>query len=255
MAGEEIVRIGSRDLEGEVRRELDHHLGGERQRRYVLAVSMLAGILFGLAPALANSRAALFSITRGTGTSLARGRLRHVLISAQVAVSLTLMIAGGLLVRSASQELNMETGYEAERVVSVRRRRPSHARSRDPHGDRRSEEQCTGLDAAGKSPSRCLRVDVGEGAGRGRVSPAARRALWPQRNRRRLFRRCIAAVPGYCAGRQLAAVPAGAAHRSTRGTQRSVTRRDELWKTRVPFSLMPRVVTELAVASTAANSV
>ena len=86
---------------------------------YVLAISMLAGILFGLAPALASSRAALFSITRGTGTSLARGRLRHVLIAAQVAVSLTLMIAGGLLVRSASQALNMETGYDAERVVSV----------------------------------------------------------------------------------------------------------------------------------------
>jgi predicted permease len=86
---------------------------------YVLAISMLAGILFGLAPALASSRAALFSITRGTGTSLPRGRLRHALIAAQVAVSLTLMIAGGLLVRSASQALNMETGYDAERVVSV----------------------------------------------------------------------------------------------------------------------------------------
>jgi hypothetical protein len=34
MAGEEIVQIGSGDLEGEVRRELDHHLGCERQRRY-----------------------------------------------------------------------------------------------------------------------------------------------------------------------------------------------------------------------------
>ena len=86
---------------------------------YVLAISMLAGILFGLVPALATSRAALFAITRGTGTSLARGRLRHVLIAAQVAVSLTLMIAGGLLVRSASQALNMETGYETERVISV----------------------------------------------------------------------------------------------------------------------------------------
>jgi predicted permease len=85
----------------------------------VLAISMLAGILFGLAPALATSRAALFAITRGTGTSLARGRLRHVLIAAQVAASLTLMIAGGLLVRSASQALNMETGYDTERVISV----------------------------------------------------------------------------------------------------------------------------------------
>ena len=86
---------------------------------YVLAISVLAGVLFGLAPALASSRSALFSITRGTGTSLARGRLRHVLIAAQVAVSLTLMIAGGLLVRSASQALKMDTGYDGERVISV----------------------------------------------------------------------------------------------------------------------------------------
>jgi hypothetical protein len=34
MAGEEIVQIGSGDLESAVRSELDHHLGGERQRRY-----------------------------------------------------------------------------------------------------------------------------------------------------------------------------------------------------------------------------
>ena len=34
MAGEEIVQIGAGDLENEFRRELDHHLGGERQRRY-----------------------------------------------------------------------------------------------------------------------------------------------------------------------------------------------------------------------------
>ena len=94
---------------------------------YVLAISMLASILFGLAPALASSRAALFSITRGTGTSLPRGRLRHVLIAAQVAVSLTLMIAGGLLVRSASQALNMATGYDAERVVSVNLQFPETA--------------------------------------------------------------------------------------------------------------------------------
>ncbi|MPZ18273.1 MAG: FtsX-like permease family protein [Luteitalea sp.] len=86
---------------------------------YVLAISVLAGMLFGLAPAMASSRSALFSITRGTGTSLVRSRLRHGLIAAQVAVSLTLMIAGGLLVRSASQALSMDTGYDGERVINV----------------------------------------------------------------------------------------------------------------------------------------
>jgi predicted permease len=86
---------------------------------YVLTLSVFAGLLFGLAPALASSRSALFAATRGTGASPGRSRLRHGLIAAQVAVSLTLMIAGGLLVRSAIQALTMDTGYDADRVVGV----------------------------------------------------------------------------------------------------------------------------------------
>ena len=101
---------------------------------YVLAVSMLAGLLFGLRAGAREFPRRVFSVTRGTGTSLARGRLRHGLIAAQVAVSLTLMIAGGLLVRSASQALNMETGYDAERVVSVTSAVPGDCRR---HGARR----------------------------------------------------------------------------------------------------------------------
>ena len=86
---------------------------------YVLVMSVLAGVLFGLVPALASSRSGSFSTTRGTGTSLVRSRLRQGLITAQVAVSLTLLIASGLLVRSASQALEMDTGYDAERVISL----------------------------------------------------------------------------------------------------------------------------------------
>jgi predicted permease len=86
---------------------------------YVVAISLLAGVLFGLGPALASSRSALFSISRETGTSLVRSRLRQGLIAAQVAISLTLMIAGGLLVRSATRAINMDTGYDGARVISL----------------------------------------------------------------------------------------------------------------------------------------
>jgi predicted permease len=86
---------------------------------YVLVLSLFAGLVFGLVPALAGSRSALSSVTRSTGASPGRGRLRHGLIAAQVAVSLMLMIAGGLLVRSAIQALTMDTGYDADRVVAV----------------------------------------------------------------------------------------------------------------------------------------
>jgi macrolide transport system ATP-binding/permease protein len=86
---------------------------------YVLAISVFAGLLFGLAPAIESSRSALFSTIRGAGTSPARGRLRHVLIAAQVAVSLALMIAGAMLVRSANHALKMDTGYAGDHVIDL----------------------------------------------------------------------------------------------------------------------------------------
>ncbi len=86
---------------------------------YVLGISLAAGVVFGLAPAVATSRAALYSILRDTGSSLTRSRLRSLLIAAQVAVSLTLMIAGSLLLRSANRALSMETGYADRHVVDV----------------------------------------------------------------------------------------------------------------------------------------
>jgi len=86
---------------------------------YVLILSLSAGLLFGLPPALTNTRSALFAISRNTSGSSGRSRLRHRLIATQVAVSLTLLIAGGLLVRSAIQAITMATGYDVDRVVGV----------------------------------------------------------------------------------------------------------------------------------------
>jgi len=86
---------------------------------YVLALSVTAGLLFGLPPALTHTRSALFAVTRTTGGSHGRSRLRHGLIAAQVAVSLALMIAGSLLIRSAIQALTMDTGYDVDRLVAV----------------------------------------------------------------------------------------------------------------------------------------
>jgi putative ABC transport system permease protein len=87
---------------------------------YVLAVSVFAGVLFGLAPAIESSGSALLSTIRGGGTSPVRSRrLRDFLIAAQVAVSLALMIAGSMLVRSAIHTLRMNTGYDGERVVDL----------------------------------------------------------------------------------------------------------------------------------------
>jgi len=100
---------------------------------YVLALSAFAGVLFGLAPAIESSRSALFSTIRGEGTSPARSRLRHVLIAAQVAVSLALMIAGAMLVRSANHALNMNTGYDGDHVIDLNLQFPEESQYTADH--------------------------------------------------------------------------------------------------------------------------
>jgi putative ABC transport system permease protein len=87
---------------------------------YVLAASAVAGLLFGLAPALQSSRSAVSSTIRGAAAATpGRSRLRHALVATQVAVSLALMIAGALLTRSAARALGMSTGYDANRVIDL----------------------------------------------------------------------------------------------------------------------------------------
>ncbi len=95
---------------------------------YVLAVSVVAGILFGLAPAIESSRSALFFVIRGAGDSPRRSRLRNLLITAQVAVSLALMIAGSMLIRSAIRALDMDTGYDGGRIFELSLQFPEEAR-------------------------------------------------------------------------------------------------------------------------------
>ena len=88
---------------------------------YVFGVSLLAGLLFGFAPALESSKPSLASALKEEGAqfvfSTGKWRVRDGLIAVQVAVCLVLMIAGGLLIRSSIRALKMETGYEAKRVL------------------------------------------------------------------------------------------------------------------------------------------
>jgi predicted permease len=93
---------------------------------YVLGISLLAGVLFGLAPALESSRSALAAAFKANlAHSPARGkRIRDVLVGAQVAVSLVLLIGGSMLVRSSLRALKMDTGYDDKHGMSLTLRFP-----------------------------------------------------------------------------------------------------------------------------------
>jgi macrolide transport system ATP-binding/permease protein len=93
---------------------------------YVFCLSLVAGVLFGLAPALESSGAALSSALKASsGTAKVRNRwMRNVLMAAQVAFSLMLLIAGSMLIRSSIRALKMDTGYDSKHVVSLDLRFP-----------------------------------------------------------------------------------------------------------------------------------
>jgi len=86
---------------------------------YALAISLVAGILFGLAPAMESSRCALSSASRGSTSPVRSRRAQDFLIAAQVSLSLVLMISGSMLIRSAINSLKMETGYESKHIVDL----------------------------------------------------------------------------------------------------------------------------------------
>jgi putative ABC transport system permease protein len=85
----------------------------------VSAVSLLAGILSGMAPALQTSRSVLASSQRGSTSSRSSRRLQNVLVAAQVALSLVLMAAGSMAIRSSINALTLDTGYESRHTFAV----------------------------------------------------------------------------------------------------------------------------------------
>jgi predicted permease len=90
---------------------------------FVFAISILAGVVFGLVPALESSKPNLTSALKEDGAlavlPAGKGRLRAVLIGIQVTVSLVLLIAGGILIRSSMRVLEMKTGYETKHVLAL----------------------------------------------------------------------------------------------------------------------------------------
>lgn len=84
----------------------------------VCLLSVVSGVLFGVAPAVVGSQAAS-EAARGSTTSRRARRLQDVLVACQVALSLVLMLGGSLLIHGARQTLSREPGYDAARVAAV----------------------------------------------------------------------------------------------------------------------------------------
>jgi predicted permease len=90
---------------------------------FALLVSLLAGLGFGLVPALQSSKAeiavAIREGARGSGTSGKTNRLRGVLIASESALAVVLMVGAGLLLRTFWGLLQENPGFNPSRIVAA----------------------------------------------------------------------------------------------------------------------------------------
>ena len=88
---------------------------------YLCGVTVLTGILFGLAPSLHASRTSLNDVlkdeSRG-GTSGGQARLRNALVIAEMSISLVLLVGAGLLLRSLHALLRQDPGFNLHSVLT-----------------------------------------------------------------------------------------------------------------------------------------
>ncbi len=89
---------------------------------FTLALSIVAGVLFGLAPAIEVSRPSLAAALRAEGRGTSSGRqshaLRNLLVVFQVALSTVLLMGAGLLVRTYLQ-LPARPGFEPRNLLTM----------------------------------------------------------------------------------------------------------------------------------------
>src|SRR5580765_2788351 len=90
---------------------------------FALLISILTGLVFGLAPALHSAKAALSPAIReggrGSGYSTKTGRLRDVLIVSELAFAVILMVGAGLLLRTLRDLLQENPGFNPTQVVTA----------------------------------------------------------------------------------------------------------------------------------------
>jgi putative ABC transport system permease protein len=96
---------------------------------YALGIAVFTGMIVGVSPALRASRTNVNGMLRESGRSdspgAGRHRLRSVLVVAQLAGSLVLLVAAGLFVRSLAHVQRMSLGFDPDDVLNV---------TLDPHG-------------------------------------------------------------------------------------------------------------------------
>ena len=87
---------------------------------FTLATSLLAGILFGLVPALKSVRPDLHEILKrgGRGLSGTRHRAQDVFVVAEVALALVLLAGAGLMIRALAKLWSVDPGFDSHHLLT-----------------------------------------------------------------------------------------------------------------------------------------
>ncbi len=95
------------------------------------ALSVVCGLLFGLAPAIQSTRPDVMPALKNGRGGGPRRRVQHVLVVAQIAISFLLLVAAGLFVRTLNKLHSIQLGYARENILlfSLNARAAGH---RDP---------------------------------------------------------------------------------------------------------------------------
>ena len=115
---------------------------------FAAVVTLVTGLLFGLAPALQVSKPDLHAVMRreSAGSGRGGGRLRAVLVGVQVALCMVLAIAAGLLLRGLQATYTIEPGFEYRNVALISLESAFDGYSAD-EADARRERLVAGLRA------------------------------------------------------------------------------------------------------------
>jgi len=82
---------------------------------FTAALSVITGLVFGLAPAIHGVRSADYRMSRST----ASGKLRHVLVVAEMALALVLLTGAGLMVKSFVRMRAVDPGFRPENTLTM----------------------------------------------------------------------------------------------------------------------------------------
>jgi predicted permease len=94
---------------------------------FTVALSLLAGIVFGLAPALKTSRVDLQQVLKESGRGSARHRLQGIFVASEVAMALVLLVGAGLMVRSLSALWRVNPGFNPSHAITFALSMPATA--------------------------------------------------------------------------------------------------------------------------------